>query len=137
MGMPNQTHEAARQIIENAAEIHGALALAGRPDLVRKVIKIERKAACIIEMYRPKVDPVESCRQDVMNAIGYLGNAINRNLEQWTDIKEEEVINIIHLADSCVKRGYAWLDMAVNGEEQRRQEAYMKNFTNGDDDECA
>lgn len=132
MPMHNQTYEAARQIIENASDIHGALALAGRHDLVGKVIKIQKKAACIIRIERPNVNPMESCRQDVMNAIGSLGHVINRNLEHWPNIDGEEIITIIRLAESCVKRGHAYLDMVV-----REEVGYMKNSTDGDDDDCA
>lgn len=134
MGMPNQIHEAARQIIENASDIHGALALCGRQDLMGKVISIQKKAACIIRMERPEVNPLEGCRHDVMNAFSCLEHVITRNQEHWPDIDGEELVTIIRMAEICVKRGHAYLDKVVAVE----TEGYLKNTTEGDDDdECA
>ena len=137
MGMPNQVHEAAKQIIENASDIHGALALVGRQDLVEKVIKIQKKAACIIQLERPQANPMESCRHDVMNAIGCLGHVIQRNIDSWPNIDGDEVVSILQLAESCVKRGHAWMDMMVREEEALRNEGSMENSSEGEDDACA
>lgn len=136
MGTPNLVHEAARQILEDASDIHGVLALAGRHDLMGSVIKIQKKAACILKLERPEVDIREGSRQDMMNAIGCLGHAINRNLDDWPDFNGEDVVSIIRLAEMCVKRGHVWLDMVVAAEEEARNKGYMKDFVEGDD-ECA
>jgi hypothetical protein len=132
MSMHNQTHEAARQIIERASDLHGALALAGRQDLVDNVISIRRKAACIMKMERPEEDIRERSRLDMMNAIGCLAHVINRNLDEWPDFNGEEVVSIVRLAETCVQRGYGWLDMVAK-EDEKIHSYSMKN-NNG---ECA
>jgi len=66
MGTPNQVYEAARQIVEHTADLHGALSLAGRFDLVTSINKIQKKAACILKLERPLRDPVAGAREDLM-----------------------------------------------------------------------
>jgi len=136
MSMHNQTHEAARQIIESASDLHGALALAGRQDLVDNVISIRKKAACIMKMERPDEDIRERSRLDMMNAIGCLGHVINRNLQGWPDMNEEEIATIIHMAEVCVHRGYVWLDMVVKaeGDSITNDESGIMNEGENDDD---
>ncbi len=116
MSTPNQTYEAARQILESCIDIHGALALAGQQDLVDELLKVQKKAACIMKMERPQEDITGSCRMDMMNAIGCLGHTINRNLDAWPNIDSDEVISIIRLAEQCVRRGHVWMSRLVADE---------------------
>lgn len=135
MCMPNQVHEAARQILETVSDIHGALALAGQQGLVEELVNIQKKAACIMKMERPELDVREGARQDMMRAIGSMGHAINRNLADWPNFNGEEVVLIIRMAECCVKRGQVWLDMVVKAEDELRNAGYLKNFEGGCDDE--
>jgi hypothetical protein len=134
MFMPNQVHEAARQILEIVSDLHGELALAGQQELVEDLGKIRRKAVCIMQMERPELDVRESARQDMMNAIGSLGHAINRNLEEWPNFNGEETVIIIRLAECCVKRGQVWMEMVVAAEDELRNAGYLKDFEEGSDD---
>ncbi|MDO9069352.1 MAG: hypothetical protein Q7W05_12950 [Deltaproteobacteria bacterium] len=137
MGTPNLVHEAARQIIENASDIHGALALAGRFDLLKGVIKIQKKAACIIQMERPEVSPLAGYRGDLMNGVATLGNVIERAIrEMREDISDEDLLTVVRLAEVVVKRGHAYMEKVVLAESGHS--LYLKNSTTGDDDdECA
>ncbi|MBA3007151.1 hypothetical protein KKC83_06825 [Patescibacteria group bacterium] len=122
MSTPNQTYEAARQILESVSDIHGALALAGQQELVEELVKIQKKAACIMQMERPQEDIKESCRMDMMNAIGCLAHVLNRNLDAWPNIDGDEVVSIIRLAEQCVRRGHAWFDrLAMDNQEDESQ----------------
>ncbi len=114
MAMPNQVHEAARQILENASDIHGALALAGRYDLVESVVKIQKKAACIIQMERPAVNPLAGYREDLLNGVETLGVVIERAFrEMRADVSDEELITIIRTAEMVAKRGYAYINKSI------------------------
>lgn len=131
MFMPNQVHEAARQILEIVSDIHGELALAGQQELVGELTRIRKKAVCIMQMERPELDIREGARQDMMNAIGSLGHAINRNLDEWPNVNGEEVITILQLAECCVKRGQVWMEMVVAAEDELRNAGYLKDFEEG------
>lgn len=143
MGMPNQVHEAARQIIESASDIHGALALCGRQDLMGPVLNIQKKAACIIRLERGQVDITASCRQDMLNAIGCLGHVISRNIDDMQNMDGEEIVTIIRMSEVLARRGHAWLDRLAMEEtdvqsvgdriEFCHQNEKMKT-TEGDDD---
>lgn len=134
MVMPNQVHEAARQILEIVSDLHGELALAGQQELVGELTRIRKKAVCIMQMERPELDVRESARQDMMNAIGSLGHAINRNLEEWPNFNGEETVIILRLAECCVKRGQVWMEMVVAAEDELRNAGYLKDFEEGCDD---
>lgn len=137
MGTPNQVHEAARQIIENASDIHGALALAGRFDLLKGVIKIQKKAACIIQMERPQVSPLAGYRGDLMNGVATLGNVIERAIrEMREDISDEDFLTIVRLAEVVVKRGFTYMEMVIQAESGNSQ-GFENSVLGDDDDECA
>lgn len=121
MGTQRQIQEAALQIIDNANDIHGALALAGRHELTAKVVKIQKSAACILRAERPGVNPLESARQDLMNAVNALYHVIQRNIIGEDRFNEEELITIIRTANVLTNRGYAYMDMVVNGEQEKAQ----------------
>jgi hypothetical protein len=117
MGTPNQVHEAARQIIENASDIHGALSLAGRFDLVRKVLKIQKKAACIIRLERPErsqADVVAGYRADALLAMGCLGETIEQLFEKHGDaMLDDEMVTAVRTAEVFVKRALRYFEAAA------------------------
>lgn len=117
--IPEHVHEAAQQILVSVSDIHDVLALEGRQDLMGALINIQKTAAGIMKMDQPELelDVREAARQNMMRAIGSLGHAINRNLAEWPNFNGEEVVLIIQLAECCVKRGQAWMDMVVKAEE--------------------
>jgi hypothetical protein len=121
MGMPRQIQEAALQIIDNANDIHGALALAGRHELTAKIVRIQKSAACILKAERLGVNPLESARQDLLNAVNALYHVIQRNIIGDDRFSEEELVTIIRTANVLTNRGYAYMDMLVNGEEEESQ----------------
>lgn len=139
MAMPNQVHEAARQILEYSSDIHGALALCGRHDLTRKIIKIQKRAAWIRRMERQEVNPLTGYRHDLLNGVGSLGHVISlATNELLEDISDNDLVTIIRMAEVVVRRGHVYLDAAVNCELER---GYLHQSAGssikGDDNECA
>lgn len=137
MFMPNQVHEAARQIIDDAFEITHALAQAGRYDLVKNVIKIQKKATCIIQMERPDVSPMAGYRAELMKGIATLGSMFDlTRRELREDISDDELLTVIRVAEVVVKRGNSYMDKVVQAEIER--DLKLKDSATGDDhDECA
>ncbi len=142
MGMPRQIQEAALQIIANASDIHGALALAGRQDLTARIVKIQKSAACILQMERPSMDPIVSARKDMANAIGCLYHVMQRNIRRWPEkayeeIEDEEIVTMLWLAETFVKRGYEYMKMVENAEREDGSPVQIKTNTDGGDDNDA
>lgn len=135
MQRPEQVQEAAQQILMNASDIQGVLALEGRQDLMGTLLNIQKTAAGIMKMGLPELeqDVREIARRDMMRAIGSLGQAINRNLAEWPNFNGDEVVLIIRMMECGVKRGHAWLEMAVKADEERT--GYLKDLEGGCDDE--
>lgn len=134
MGMPRQIQEAALQIIDNANDIHGALALAGRHELTAKVVKIQKSAACILKMERPGLDPIVSAKKDAVNAIGCLHHVMQRNIPQWPEIEDEEIVTMLWLAETFVKRGYEYINMVENAKREEDSPAWTMTTNDGGED---
>lgn len=137
MGMPNQVHEAARQILEHSSDIHGALALCGRHDLTKKIIKIQKKAACIIHLEGNSGSCTPNLtagyRNDLLNSVGALGHVIGRATnELLEDVSDEDLVTIIRTAEIVVRRGHVYLDKVVE-----REGYFSQTIKGDDDDECA
>ena len=131
MFMPNQVYEAARQILEHSSDIHGALALTGRHDLVGGVVKIMKNASCIMQMERPEVNPLAGFRGDLMNGVATLGNVIDRAIrEMREDISDEDLLTIVRLAEVVVKRGHTYMEKVIMTESEQGN---MKTSHNGDE----
>jgi len=129
MGTPNQVYEAARQIVEHTADLHGALSLAGRFDLVTSINKIQKKAACILKLERPLRDPVAGAREDLMNAVGYLYHLLKAHVGTEEEMIMDEIVAMTRTADVLARRGYAYLDMVTLAEEEKMNQ-WMENGGN-------
>ena len=133
--MQMSAQEAAQQILVSVSDLHGVLALEDRQDLMGPLGDIRQTAAGILKMELSELDVRESARRDMMRAIGSLGHAINSNLADWPNFNGEETVLIIRMAECCVKRGQAWLDMVAKADDASRNAGYLKNFEVGCDDE--